>query len=125
MRRYRPHLLAGWLAEAFSVTREDALASCQQAFTEAEGSQIREFLPGDTHEGLEWTTTFSEISDDLLLLPFWIGAFQYKEKVYRFVLNGQTGRVTGDLPTSWWKIAAVLLAIAAFFTIVILLGSQP
>lgn len=121
MRRYRPHLLAGWLAEAFSVTREDALAACQQDFTEAEGRQIRDFLPGDTHKGLEWTTRFQEVSDDLLLLPFWIGTFRYKDKLYRFVLNGQTGRVTGDLPMSRWKVAAVvvpvliLLAVLVFF----------
>jgi hypothetical protein len=119
MRRYRPHLLAGWLAEAFSVPREDALAACQQAFTEEEGRRIAEFLPGDTHKGLEWTTTFSEVADDLLLLPFWIGAYTYKGKVYRFVLNGQTGRATGTRPMSPWKIAAVLLVVLALLAVLV------
>jgi hypothetical protein len=106
-------------AEAFSVPREDALAACQQAFTEEEGRRIAEFLPGDTHKGLEWTTAFREVADDLLLLPFWIGAYTYKGKVYRFVLNGQTGRAAGTRPMSPWKIAAVLLVVLALLAVLV------
>jgi hypothetical protein len=113
MRRYRPELLAGWLAEPFSVSREQALALCQQHFREIEGQRIAAFLPGDTSKGLEWSTTFSEKSDDLLLLPFWIGTYTYQDKPYRFVLNGQTGRATGTRPKSLWKIAAAILAVLA------------
>lgn len=108
MRRYRPEYLAGWLAEPFSISHEEALAACQRAFHEEEGAHIRAFLPGDTQAGVEWTTTFSQISDDLLLLPFWIGAYTYRGKLYRYVLNGQTGRATGTRPKSPVKIAIVL-----------------
>lgn len=126
MRRYRPQLLAGWLAEPFNIAREQALAACQQRFTEAEGERIRAFLPGDTHKGLEWTTQFSEVADDLLLLPFWIGAYTYRGKPYRFVLNGQTGQATGTRPKSPWKIAAVVvLVLAVLLFIVYISASQP
>lgn len=123
MRRYRPEFLAGWLAEPFGVAREEALAACQQAFREKEGERIRAFLPGDTHAGLEWATTFSQVADDLLLLPFWIGAYTYRGKLYRYVLNGQTGRATGKRPVSPWKIAllaAVVLLLLANLLIFIL-----
>jgi len=110
MRRYRPEYLAGWLAEPFSVPHDEALAACERAFREAEGERIRAFLPGDTQSGLEWTTRFSQISDDLLLLPFWIGAYTYRGKLYRYVLNGQTGRATGTRPQSPVKIAIVVVA---------------
>ncbi|HJX28241.1 MAG TPA: zinc ribbon domain-containing protein [Thermoanaerobaculia bacterium] len=127
MRRYRPHYLAGWLAEPFSVPREQALAECQQAFREAEGARIRAFLPGDTQSGVEWTTTFSEVSDDLVLLPFWIGTYSYRGKVYRYVLNGQTGKATGTRPVSPVKVgllvAGVLLAI--LLIVLLSLGDPP
>ncbi|HEX2643456.1 MAG TPA: zinc ribbon domain-containing protein [Thermoanaerobaculia bacterium] len=117
LRRYRPELLAGWLAEPASVPREEALAACQEHFREREGEDIATFLPGDKHRGLEWTTRFSEISDDLVLLPFWIGAYSYRGKVFRFVVNGQSGQATGTRPLSPWKIgvtwAVILLAILA------------
>lgn len=109
MQRYRPELLAGWLAEPFSVTPEAALAACQEAFTALEGERIKAFLPGDTHKGLEWTTTFDQVSEDLLLLPFWLGAYRYRGKVYRFVMNGQTGKATGTRPRSRAKVLAVVL----------------
>jgi hypothetical protein len=119
MRRYRPHFLAGWLAEPFSVARQEAREECLRHFNEQEGGRIAAFLPGDTYRDLRWTTTFSEESDDLLLLPFWIGAYTYREKTYRFVLNAQTGRATGTRPVSRWKVGvAVGLALAlliAFF----------
>jgi hypothetical protein len=111
LRRYRPELLAGWLAEPFAVPRETALAACQEAFTAAEGERIRAFLPGDTHQGLEWTTVFDQVSDDRLLLPFWIGTYAYRGKTYRFVVNGQTGRATGTRPVSTAKVLAVVLGI--------------
>lgn len=110
MRRYRPEFLAGWLAEPFSVSHDEALEACQSAFREEEGKRIQAFLPGDVQAGLEWTTTFSQISDDLVLLPFWIGAYSYRGKLYRYVLNGQTGKATGTRPKSPVKIAAVILA---------------
>lgn len=113
MRRYRPEYLAGWLAEPFSVSHDEALAACQNAFREEEGKRIRAFLPGDVQSGVEWTTRFSEVSDDLLLLPFWIGAYSYRGKLYRYVLNGQTGKATGTRPKSPVKIATVALFVLA------------
>lgn len=47
-----------------------------------------------------------------ILLPVWLAAYKYRGKTYRFVVNGQTGRVQGERPWSAWKIAgAILLAL--------------
>ena len=121
MRRYRPEHLAGWLAEPYAVAREGALAVCQERFQEIEGERIAAFLPGDTYQGLEWETSFSEVSDDLLLLPFWIGTYTYEGKLYRFVLNGQTRKATGTRPQSPWKITAAVLAVLALLLLFIVL----
>lgn len=92
MRRLRPHDLAGWLSAPSSVPREQALAYCRNAILKSEEERIRSFLPGDTQVGVESTTTVPEISDDLVLLPFWLATFTYQGKVHRYVLNGQTGK---------------------------------
>ena len=34
------------------------------------------------------------------MLPIWLSSFRYKEKIYRFMVNGQTGRVGGNAPIS-------------------------
>ena len=47
-----------------------------------------------------------------MLLPVWLAAYKYRGKTYRFVVNGQTGRVQGERPWSAWKIAiAVVLGL--------------
>ncbi len=128
MQRYRPELLAGWLAEPFAVTPEAALAACQEAFTALEGERIRAFLPGDTNKGLEWTTTFDQVSEDRLLLPFWIGAYTYRGKLYRFVMNGQTGQATGTRPKSVAKILALVggaLLVLLLAVLFVMLGTAP
>lgn len=45
-----------------------------------------------------------------LLLPMWMSGYQYQGKLYRFLVNGQTGRVAGKYPKSKWKVALAVLA---------------
>lgn len=44
-----------------------------------------------------------EIKYQLVLLPVWISAFKFKNRVYQVLVNGQTGEVVGDRPISKFK----------------------
>jgi hypothetical protein len=47
-----------------------------------------------------------------VLLPVWVASYRYHYKTFRFMINGQTGRVEGEKPISWIKVAiAVVLAV--------------
>jgi hypothetical protein len=47
-----------------------------------------------------------------VLLPVWLASYRWRGKVYRVVVNGRTGAVSGERPYSPWKIAfAVVLAL--------------
>jgi DNA-directed RNA polymerase subunit RPC12/RpoP len=111
LKRYEPYYLAGWLAEEYSIERDNALAICQQEFERQEHSNIAAFLPGDTHRGLAASTEFSNVGSDLCLLPIYVLSYRYQDKVYRFLLNGQTGKLAGDKPISGQRIALLILAI--------------
>ena len=39
------------------------------------------------------------------MLPVWIATYRFENKVFRLLVNGQTGEVVGETPTVWWKIA--------------------
>jgi hypothetical protein len=67
---------------------------------------------------LNISTLDHEMEGRPLLLPIFIGAFRRKEKIYRVVINGQTGGITGTAPLSWIKI---MLAVAGGLAIVFLL----
>ena len=55
---------------------------------------------------------------DRVLLPVWISAYRYRDKAYRFIVNGQTGEVSGEAPVSWWKVFFLglgILVLVVFF----------
>jgi hypothetical protein len=109
LKRYEPHYLAGWLNEEYSIERDEGLGVCQQEFYRREQQNVAALLPGDTHRGLQVNTRFSDINSDLILLPLYLLSYRYRDKLYRFMVNGQTGKVAGDKPLSWRKIALAVL----------------
>jgi len=46
----------------------------------------------------------------LVMLPIWIGSFRYRDLPWRFVINAQTGQVTGKAPISRTKVALAVVA---------------
>ncbi len=45
-------------------------------------------------------TQFSKVTYKYLLLPVWFIDIDYKNKNYRFLMNGQTGKIAGKVPIS-------------------------
>ncbi|MCI0357105.1 MAG: zinc ribbon domain-containing protein [Planctomycetaceae bacterium] len=122
LKRYEPYFLAGWLAEEYSVGRDEALKLCHEEFHRQEQRNIAAFLPGDTHSGLAVETDFSHEGSDLCLLPIYILSYRYQDKVYRFLINGQTGRFAGDKPISGTRIGiavGVALGLIALIVVVV------
>ena len=119
LKRYEPYYLAGWLSEEYSIEREAALQICQQEFYNRERNNVAAFLPGDTHRGLEVSTRFSSINSDLCLLPVYILSYRYRDKLYRFLVNGQTGKCAGDKPLSWRRISVLIVIIVLLIALVI------
>src|SRR6185369_10886970 len=87
-------------------------------FQRQEKSNVGKFLPGDTHTSLKLQTEFSHVSSDLCLLPIYILSYRYRDKVYRYLLNGQTGKMAGDKPLSAKRIVVFVAAIVLFIIFV-------
>jgi hypothetical protein len=84
-------------------------------------STVRSDIGGDEQRITTMNTTYSDITFKHILLPIWISSYRYKGKVYRFLINGQTGEVQGERPYSALKIMlAVLLVIAVIVGIILL-----
>ena len=50
------------------------------------------------------------------LLPVWMLTTKWKDKDYLYAMNGQTGKLVGDLPTSWGKFWATFGIITGVLT---------
>lgn len=120
LKRYDPSYLAGWQAEEASVSRDEALPVCTAEFEQQERRNIASFLPGDTHRALEVRTQFSNVTSDLCLLPLYLMNYRYRGVAYRFLINGQTGKIVGRRPISSTRVA---IAIALGIGAVLLIGS--
>ena len=122
LKRYEPYFLAGWLAEEYSVERDAALTICQEEFLRQEQRNVAAFLPGDTHSGLAVETRFSQVTSDLCLLPIYILSYRYQDKLYRFLLNGQTGKLAGDKPVSGTRIGIAVAVVVGIILLIVLIA---
>ena len=80
---------------------------------------IIEEIGGDEHRNLNVKTDYKTIDYKLMMLPMWISSYRFKDKVYNFLVNGQTGRVAGKAPTSWAKVLGLFGGIAGVAAIII------
>ncbi|MBC7446773.1 MAG: hypothetical protein H7330_01810 [Hymenobacteraceae bacterium] len=117
---YDPRVLLGWEAEVYSIDLPESAAKARQTIQTREEAACAQLVGGDTQRNLEVTTTLTAQTFKHLLLPFWICSYLYRGTLYRFLVNGQTGRIAGDRPYSKWKVfflvlAALLLAGVFFY----------
>jgi predicted RNA-binding Zn-ribbon protein involved in translation (DUF1610 family) len=120
---YDPGFLSGWGAEAYTVDLKDAWATGQEIIERRVWQACAREVPGDTQRNLHVDTAFSNMTYKHVLFPVWIASYRYRDKVYHFLVNGQTGEVQGQAPISWIKVALVVILAAIVFGILILLFS--
>lgn len=113
---YSPQFLAGWRAESYAIDLSDAWMQAEAAILATQEGRCADDIPGDTFRFLNVDSRLSRTTFKHVLLPIWIAAYRYRGKVYRFLVNGQTGEIAGKAPWSVWKIvsfvAFLVLAIA-------------
>ncbi len=109
LRPYSPEVLAGFRAEGYTITVEDGLTEARAHMDRVIERDIRFDIGGDRQRISDVRTAVSDVTFKHILLPVWMAAYKYRGKTYRFVINGQTGRVQGERPWSAIKIAAAAL----------------
>lgn len=106
---YTPEYLAGLRAEAYTVELDEAFHQARAVMDRIIERDVRFDIGGDRQRVTGIDTDISAVTFKHILLPIWIAAYRYRGKSYRFVVNGQTGRVQGERPWSAAKIALAVL----------------
>jgi hypothetical protein len=123
---FNPDYLAGWpavlydrsLSDASLVAREGILKNLKpQLYGLVEvGREKRNLNIG----GSQWSgMTFKHI-----LLPLWIGEYLFQGKSFRLLINGQTGKVSGEKPRDSVKVIFLFLlavVVVVFFVMLYLI----
>ena len=59
-----------------------------------------------------------------LLLPAWVGTFTYRGRIHRFVVNGQTGRLSGSRPVSPWRVLGAITVAGIAIAVAVALANS-
>lgn len=121
---YQPQYLSGFFAERYSIPLKDGWDAGRAVIDRALESEARSLIGGDEVRFLKIHTTYEDITFKHILLPIWISSYTYKEKLFHFLINGQTGFVSGEYPKSPWKIgAAVIAGLAVLYLLYFLISN--
>ncbi len=108
---YREDYLAGFTVEAYQIGLEDGFTAARARMEPQIRAAICRDIGGDEQRIHQMTPRYHQIRFKHILLPVWLSTYQYADKTWRFLVNGQTGEVQGERPWSAWKIAFAVVAV--------------
>lgn len=113
LKPFSPAYLPGFMADKFDMTveqcRSRADIRCQNTLETALRSTVDQY---STCVRVGGNTELHRGKIHYALMPVWILNTKWNGKNYMFAVNGQTGRLAGDLPMSWGRFWAGFAAIA-------------
>lgn len=115
---YKDDYLSGFSAESYHVDLEEGFTEAQKTMDAEIRRRVRRDIGGDEQRIHSVRTQHDSVTFKHILLPIWISTYRYKNKPYRFLVNGRTGEVQGERPWSFAKILLGILGIAAVLAIV-------
>jgi hypothetical protein len=107
---YDDKYLSGFRTETYTSDIKTAYEEAKQRMDPVIHAAIKQDIGGDRQLIQLVNTTYHNPTFKHILLPVWISAFRYKDKVYQFLVNARTGEVQGDRPFSAAKIALAVIA---------------
>ena len=118
---YGDEYLAGFRAESYQVGLAEGFSRAKEIMDPKIRETICHDIGGDHQRIDSLKTQYNNITFKHLLLPVYLSAYRYREKVYRFLVNARTGEVQGERPWSWVKILLLVLGILAGVAVLVLL----
>lgn len=114
--------LSGFLAEKYDENSDECFL---EAKNRAEGSAT-EFLKDDIkgyNSCVIMSKNFNTINNknEYALLPVWMLNIKYKDKIYPFAMNGQTGKLIGNIPVDKKKVTITSIILFVLLTILFIL----
>ena len=108
---YQDEYLSGFRAESYQIDMEEGFGIAKKKMDRTIDHSIRRDIGGDEQRITSKKSRYDNITFKHILLPIWISAYNYKNKAYRFLVNGRTGEVQGERPWDYLKIALTVVGI--------------
>ena len=105
--------LLGFMAYKYDYELNDCWGNAKKLVDKAIERTILSKYSYDKVAYLNVSTMHQSVTYKYVMLPVYVGSYKYAKKSYNFYVNGNTGKVWGKTPLSFWKI---------FFTVILCLA---
>lgn len=121
---YNDKFLSGFRTESYAIDVRGGYQEAKRVMEPRIHATIRQDIGGD-HQRIQSTrTTYHNPTFKHILLPVWLSAYRYNNKVYQFIVNARTGELQGDRPYSAVKITLAVIAFIIVVGTIFVLGQQ-
>lgn len=125
IREFHMGYLSGFQAEKRDLEKEKFEAEVKQEVREFAVEKLKASVPGyDTISVKKHSENVSGDQWKYGLMPVWVMTYidKQKDKVYYFALNGQTGKICGELPVDMGRLCILFATVFFPVFLVLLLG---
>ena len=119
---YQPEYVSGYRGEAYEVSLREGYPAAKERIDADIHSLARAQIGGDRQRVERVDTRYRDVKFKHVLLPVWVSAYRYKDKTYRFLVNGQTGEVAGESPLTWFDMRWLVAGVVIFLVLLYLLS---
>lgn len=122
---YDERFLSGYRSEIYQVDLDDGFRAAAETMNRVIRDDVARDIGGDLQRITSLDTRHSDTTFKHVLLPVWSAGFRFRDRVYRFVVNGRTGKVVGERPWSRVKIALAVIAALGLAALLFYLFAEP
>ncbi|SFE08205.1 zinc finger domain-containing protein, LSD1 subclass [Chitinophaga sp. CF118] len=121
---YNEQYVSGFRSELYQINAEEGLEEAKNRMDPTIRDTICNDIGGDEQTISNYDIAYHDLALKYLLLPAWISAYKYNNKLYHFTINACTGEVVGERPYSAAKIALTVIAVLALIIFIIYYFNQ-
>lgn len=123
MKDFSKAYMAGFLADKYDVSAEDNAKRIKERATNTLQDMLQESVTGyDREHKVASNTVITQGKVSYAMMPVWLLGTKWNDQNFLFAMNGQTGKMVGDLPMDkkkfWGIFAAVFVLMAALMFVI-------
>ena len=115
LKNFEMEYLPGYIADKYDVSKEESIERSRNRAENTTADEIKETVDGYNkvrERELVRRVKYSNEKQEYAMLPVWLLSTKWKDQDFLFAVNGQTGKMTGNLPID--KLKQILWFIGSF-----------
>lgn len=108
---YQSELLRGYSANTYNKSGQECWKECKNLMHKRIENAILKRYDYDIKVSLNIDTKYMNEKYKYILVPIYVGHYNYKQKLYNFYVNGFNGRIGGKTPVSKVKVGLTIFIV--------------